>query len=427
MKPLAPLLLLIVSLAAVTLSAGEPPNLTFKDGDRVAFIGATFVEREATTGYIETLITARSAAANLTFRNLGYSGDTVTGEARGLCTGWSTFEAPDKAFERLRKLVAEYKPTVLVVNYGMTESFAGPGKIAEFSADYAKTLDQLTRAAGGQPRVVLVSPNFHEDLGRPLPDPSEHNKNLKLYAAAISDLATKRGYTYIDLLALTEAAAKGPPTEGLTSNGIHLTPYGYWRTALAMEQATGAQTAEWRVEFQPNVPGGVAHVQGTHLGLTQMIGRRYKFEATDTVSVVPPPPLGSPKAALDGTAAIPGTRRVLKVAELKPGIYELKAGDEVLAKANAEEWAKGVSIKPPSSEIERVEKLRKLIVAKNFDYFNYQRPENDSYILAFRKGEQGRNAVEIPKFLPLVEQKEQEIAKLRIPQPVSYTLEEPAK
>jgi hypothetical protein len=118
--------------------------------------------------------------------------------------------------------------------------------------------------------------------------------------------------------------------------------------------------------------------------------------------------------------------RILKVTGLKPGTYELKAGSEVLAKAADDQWAKGVSIKAPTSEVQRVERLRAMIVAKNFDYFNYQRPENDSYILAFRKGEQGRNAVEIPQFLPLVEQKEAEIEKLRVPQPVSYTLE-PAK
>jgi len=37
--------------------------------------------------------------------------------------------------------------------------------------------------------------------------------------------------------------------------------------------------------------------------------------------------------------------------------------------------------------------------------------------------EQGRNAVEMPQFLPFVEAKEKEIAKLRVPQPVTYTLE----
>src|SRR6202000_2103931 len=43
-------------------------------------------------------------------------------------------------------------------------------------------------------------------------------------------------------------------------------------------------------------------------------------------------------------------------------------------------------------ESDQVEKLRKLIVAKNVDFFNYWRPENDTYILGYRKGEQGRNA-----------------------------------
>ena len=72
---------------------------------------------------------------------------------------------------------------------------------------------------------------------------------------------------------------------------------------------------------------------------------------------------------------------------------------------------------------DQTETLRKLIVAKNFDYFNYQRPDNDSYILAFRKREQGKNAVEIPQFLPLVEEKEKQIAALRVPTPATYTLE----
>jgi hypothetical protein len=77
----------------------------------------------------------------------------------------------------------------------------------------------------------------------------------------------------------------------------------------------------------------------------------------------------------------------------------------------------------PSSPLSvQAEALRKLIVAKNFDYFNYQRPDNDAYILAFRKGEQGRNAVEIPRFLPLVAEKEKQIAALRVPKPVTYTL-----
>ena len=59
---------------------------------------------------------------------------------------------------------------------------------------------------------------------------------------------------------------------------------------------------------------------------------------------------------------------------------------------------------------------------ENFDFFNYWRPENDSYILSFRKKEQGQNAVEIPQFKPLVEAKETEIAKLRAESVRKYKL-----
>ena len=155
-----------------------PPRPELHDGDRVAFIGNTFVEREQVDDYIETALTSRYPDRNITFRNLGYSADTVTGEARGLCMGWAIFETSDKAFERLKKLVAEYKPTVLMINYGMTESFFGPEKLPEFTANYNKMLDALSAAAGTTPRIVLMSPNYHEDLGRPLPDPAGHNKNL---------------------------------------------------------------------------------------------------------------------------------------------------------------------------------------------------------------------------------------------------------
>jgi hypothetical protein len=99
----------------------------------------------------------------------------------------------------------------------------------------------------------------------------------------------------------------------------------------------------------------------------------------------------------------------------------LKSADRALASATAEQWAKGVEL-PKALGQEQEEQLRKLIISKNADFFNYSRPQNDTYIFGYRKHEQGRNAVEIPRFLPLVEQKEREIAKLLIPTPHTYEL-----
>jgi hypothetical protein len=62
------------------------------------------------------------------------------------------------------------------------------------------------------------------------------------------------------------------------------------------------------------------------------------------------------------------------------------------------------------------------IVAKNRLYFYRWRPSNETYLFGFRKAEQGKNAIEIPKFDPLIVEKEKEIAKLRIPTPHTYAI-----
>ncbi|GDY18411.1 hypothetical protein LBMAG55_17340 [Verrucomicrobiota bacterium] len=50
--------------------------------------------------------------------------------------------------------------------------------------------------------------------------------------------------------------------------------------------------------------------------------------------------------------------------------------------------------------------LRDAILRKNALFFHRSRPANYTYIFGFRRGEQGRNAVEIPKFDPLIDKAE---------------------
>ena len=294
-------------------SPGKPdsaPAFELKDGDRVLFVGGTFIEREGLFGYIEAALTARFADRNITFRNLGQSGDTVMADARNLNAGWANFGPPDQGFNRLMKLVGEYKPTVIIANFGMTESFEGPAKLEPFVKGYERLLDSMATAAGGSPRVVLLSPNYHEDLGKPFPDPRGHNENVKQYRDAIRDLAGRREARFVDLFAVAERLATQGSLRTVTDNGIHPSAEGYKLLAEPLLEAMGVTPEQ-------------AHAQ-------------------------------------------------------------LSA--------------------------ERKEKLRALVVAKNFEYFNYWRPQNDTSILGYRKKEQGRNAVEIPQFLPLVEAKEKEIA-----------------
>ena len=60
------------------------------------------------------------------FRNLGWSGDTVWGEAR------SGFGTVADGFEQLKKHVQSIRPTVILLNYGANEAFAGPAASMRF-------------------------------------------------------------------------------------------------------------------------------------------------------------------------------------------------------------------------------------------------------------------------------------------------------
>ena len=59
------------------------------------------------------------------------------------------------------------------------------------------------------------------------------------------------------------------------------------------------------------------------------------------------------------------------------------------------------------------ERLRRAVVAKNEQFFHRWRPQNETYLFGFRKHEQGKNAAEVPRFDPIVEKWEKEIARFR--------------
>src|SRR5207248_7569188 len=67
----------------------------------------------------------------------------------------------------------------------------------------------------------------------------------------------------------------------------------------------------------------------------------------------------------------------------------------------------------PAAPSGSLEILNAAIRKKNELFFHRWRPANWTYLLGFRKQEQGQNAVEIPKFDPLIAEWEARIAKLR--------------
>jgi lysophospholipase L1-like esterase len=300
-----PLLLALAAPLAAPVSA-EPPKFQPVDGDRIVFLGGTLVERDQSFGYFEALLTRRFKDVNFTFRNLGWSGDTVYGDAR------AGFGTQKEGYASLLFHVNELKPTILLVNYGFNESFDGEAGLQHFG--YNALLADLEKTHA---KIWLISPQRHEDLGRPLPDPTKHNEQLKLYTDAVGKIAGHHDCGFIDLFERTRDGTKENPPRPLTDNGIHFTDY-------------GARRIGWTL--------------------------------------------------------------LTALTDLTPSV----APDQLAGEGS-----------------ERFQELRATINKKNREFFYRWRPQNETYIFGFRKHEQGKNAIEIPQFDPIIEKLEEKINELK--------------
>lgn len=397
--------------APATSPAGKPPaapapvsKVRLRNGDRVVLVGGATVERDILTGRLETLLTAAHPGIDVTFRNLGWAGDTVWGHAR------AGFGGPADGFRQLDRQLALVKPTVLVLHYGTSESWDGAAKVDAFLKQ-TEALLALPFVRSIPPEyVIFVSPILQ---GRPdarLPDPTAHNRDVHAYADKIRDFARARGSVFADVRDLLGSPGDMKAQARLTHNGVHLTDAGHAELAARLAPAFGIEDVDWRLVV--DVAAGTAKpaVAGA-------------FEASPPVRSAEgvTVKLREPRIA----AAWPNLAPVAEVRGLPDGVHELLIDGAVAARADAAAWAKGVSVGGPAFAAP-AEALRAEINIKSELFFHRWRPQNETYLFGFRKHEQGRNGAEIPQFDPLVESREARIKELRQPKERTLVLR-PAK
>ncbi|MEY4403550.1 MAG: hypothetical protein RIR91_1585, partial [Verrucomicrobiota bacterium] len=88
------------------------------------------------------------------------------------------------------------------------------------------------------------------------------------------------------------------------------------------------------------------------------------------------------------------------------GVHLNARGYRALATSFAQQLGWKADVAQWDAEDAAQASLREAILRKNALFFHRSRPANYTYIFGFRRGEQGRNAVEIPKFDPLVDKAE---------------------
>jgi len=369
-----------------------------EDGDRVVLIGSMIIEREQRYGYWEASITAANPDKTITFRNLGWSGDTVWGEAR------AGFDNPAEGYKRLIEHVKAEKPTVIIVGYGANESFAGEQGLPKFKEQLKKLLDDL---AVTKARFMLLAPFKLPKMPPPMPDPTSANKNIDLYSNAIREEARRRRWLFVDdhqhLLQLAELLTP------ITDNDARPTASDYEYTAgvLAMRFRGGAEHIS-----QINIDAAKKTCTAIAKGGADITREGDSLRFWVRARTIPIPDLENPNHRGPGLFITGGPKESYRL--LIDG-NPVRIHEYEFARVTQQQIVSG-------PELEQGKQLLQAIIAKNQLYFHRWRPQNVTYLFGFRKAEQGQNAREIAEFDPLIAEKEKEIAKLRVPREHVYEL-----
>lgn len=401
----------------------EQGRFRFLEGDHVVLLGGTFFERAQEFGHLEAALTAAAVDLHVTFRNLGWSADTVFAESRGI------FDSPQKGYERMIEHVRAEEPTVIVLCYGQNEALSfgdGDQAIARFQKQLQVLQNDLA-TTGAQ--LVLVSPHPFVKMPEPLPDATRWNQRLSEYRDAVQTAAAENGVPFVDLFANFNGdmetvsnwfSGNSPMPSELgdhpelsaarnrlwTSNGMHWNDEGYRRVAIVfasrlLQRPLMIPAIEILLDVQP-VKTEFARVRSVEWAKTASQVVQLEFQ-TDFLS---PAPL----LVQLNSASNPGQRVFVQ----SPSAPDQTADTRLEVPQHRSTAASDV-LQYVLTDAADYHALRTLIVRKNELYFHRWRPQNITYLFGFRKHEQGNNASEIAMFDPLIDVLEQQIHKAKAP------------
>ena len=390
-------------------------KLQFRNGDHVLLLGGTFIERAQSYGHLESALNC-STTDSVTFRNLGWSADTVFAESRGF------FDSPEKGYERMIEHVRAEEPNVILICYGQNAVMEGAWDADRFTRQLARLCTDLRTTDA---EIVLLSPHPFLDVDRAYPSPARWNDSLQEVAEAVKKVAASERLHFVSLfdnfvqqlngiqsismrsrllgnLALNSELQQ-MEQDSWSDNGMHWTAEGYARVSRVVASRLLSGIAE-PTELSVDLRASTVSADSGEVRNVKWMKNAVQFDFK-AASVSPIPvfakviaPEFSGDLHLSSSLASPA---------LKKNLEDLPDG------APGE---KGAFLNP------EYERLRRLTVRKNELYFYRWRPQNITYLYGFRKHEQGNNASEIARFDPLISSLEKQITSSKQPQWQTITI-----
>lgn len=210
-------------------------ELELKDGDRVVFLGDGLIEQAQYEGWIEVMLSTAFPERHVTFRNIGWSGDTPGGASRfGLSLLQAGREPADEGWQQLKKQIELTQPTVLILGYGMASALEGGVKgLGNFKSDYLKLLAAANEISPGI-RFVFLSPVQTTNAWD-----EENKESIAAYSKSIAEIAAESKSPFVDLTQALSAA-------DLRRDPIHLNANGYRSAAVEIAKQLKLPDSGWQ-------------------------------------------------------------------------------------------------------------------------------------------------------------------------------------
>jgi len=353
------------------------------NGDRVVFLGDSITEQRLYTTYLEAYTLSRYPKWKLTFRNVGWGGDTSWLRQRAHPDEAKLFAAdPEEQQKMVEQAVAAglgrdvlpLKPTAVTIDFGMNDHAYQAFREDIFRA-YVRSQSQLAKVleANGA-RVAFVTPQPIEDK-RPDPDKEVKNISLRKFSDGLKQVAAEKGALFVDefdpYMAIMLAARAGDPNAIIGGgDAVHPGPAGHTIMAWAILKGLGApalvSTAEIKVNKEKAKAGSVKQCK---IGKLKTEGDGISFDRVDASL---PMPIDS--RALPALKLAPVlhdlSRFELKVTGLTAAKYEVTIDGEQAGTVTKEELAAGWNMTTADGPIAKQNaELLKLVFEKNNVYF----------------------------------------------------------
>jgi lysophospholipase L1-like esterase len=334
---------LLIAFGAVAAAQQPARDFALRDGDRVVFFGDSITEQRLYTTYIEHYVLTRYPDRRITFINVGWGGDKVTGNDCQPCAGVG-------GLARIKRDVIDRRPTVVTLLFGMND-----GQYKDFDPAILKVYEDgltaiiRTLKAQTQARIYVMTPTVYDGTRRPAWSHTDrYNEVLDRYSEAAKRIAAREGVPIIDLHEATTAALREAKqinaSYTFVPDGVHPEADGQLLMAAEILRAWGAP------------PNGMELARSLTLS----------GDGSATLTLNAPLPWPSPIPSEEMRRTRPLIEEIgrvrLKLNGLPAGRYKVRVDDGDAVEYSAQELERGIPISALSKEArEATDKLAGLV------------------------------------------------------------------